>query len=148
VTGDGLPHLISIAGSLGVIPGQANRQILSPGVFFPFIKSNIVRTGDINGDGLPDILVSACNPGVPCNTGNDEILLNRGGGVFSAPIDVPQGMRLGDMNGDGLADLVGCSGTRVQIWPGDGSGTFNSGPITIPIGTSCPTDVQIVDLDH
>jgi hypothetical protein len=148
VIGDGLPDLITIAGSLGIIPGQANRQIQSPGVFFPLIKSNIVRTGDINGDGLPDLLVSACNPGVPCNTGNDEILLNRGGGVFSAPIDVPQGMRLGDMHGDGLADLVGCSGTSVQIWPGDGSGTFNSAPINIPIGTSCPTDVQIVDLDH
>jgi hypothetical protein len=145
VTGDGLTDLITIGGSLTIIPGQRNRNISSPTVLFPFTIPNVVRTGDINGDGLPDILAS-CGPF--CSLTSAEVFLNLGGGVFSAPIEVPKAMRLADLDGDGRADLVGCSGTSVQIWPGDGSGSFTSAPISVPIGTNCPSDVQIADLDR
>jgi photosystem II stability/assembly factor-like uncharacterized protein len=150
VTGDGLSDLITIGGSLTIIPGQRNRLIASPTVLFPFTSPNVIRTGDTNGDGLPDIFISPgiCPIGIDCNVTGGEVFLNQGGGVFSAPIDVPRGMRLADLNGDGLADLIGCSGTNVLIWQGDGSGAFHSAPISVPIGTSCPSDVQIVDMDR
>jgi hypothetical protein len=150
VTGDGLPDLITIGGSLTILPGQRNHQLASPTILFPFILPNVVRTGDVNGDGLPDILISPgiCPFGIDCSVAGDEVFLNQGGGLFSAPIDVPRGMRLADLDGDGFAELIGCSGTSVLIWPGDGSGSFHSAPISVPIGTSCPSDVQIVDLDR
>jgi hypothetical protein len=150
INADGLADLITIGGSLSIISGQRNRLIGSPTVLFPFTRPDLVRAGDINGDGLPDILVEAsrCFAGVDCATSGGEVFLNQGGGAFSAPIDVPVAMRLADLNGDGFADLIGCSGTNVQIWPGDGSGAFHSSPINVPIGTSCPSDVQVLDLDR
>jgi hypothetical protein len=150
VTGDGIADLITIGGSLTIIPGRQNRLIASPTVLFPFTSPNVVRTGDIDGDGLPDIFISPglCPFGLDCNVTGGEVFLNRGGGVFSPPIDVPRGMRLADLNSDGFADLVGCSGSNALVWPGDGSGTFRSAPISVPIGVSCPNDVQIVDMDR
>ena len=136
LTGDNIPDLIAFGNSLSIIPGDPNRKIASPSILRENGAGGTISTADVNGDGLPDIYRGG------------EVFLNRGNGVFSAPILAPGALRIGDLNGDGLADLVGCTGNSVQIWPGDGSGTFSSSPMNIPIGVPCPSDVKIVDLDR
>jgi hypothetical protein len=136
LTGDNIPDLIAFGNSLSIIPGDPNRKIASPPILTENGAGGIISTADVNGDGLPDIYRGG------------EVFLNRGKGVFSAPILAPGGLRIGDLNGDGLADLVGCMGNSIQIWPGDGSGTFSSSSLNIPIGVPCPSDVKIVDLDR
>ena len=136
LTGDNIPDLIAFGNSLSIIPGDPNRKIASPPILTENGAGGTISTADVNGDGLPDIYRGG------------EVFLNRGNGAFSAPILAPGGLRIADLNGDGLADLVGCTGNSIQIWPGDGSGTFSSSPMNIPIGVPCPSDVKIVDLDR
>jgi RHS repeat-associated protein len=82
---------------------------------------------DLDGDGLPDILV----------TEGDAILWypSRGAEGFGAPVSVAPGPRLvfgsdreclflADMDGDGLVDLVRVRGGEVCHWPNLGHGQF------------------------
>ena len=74
-----------------------------------------VAIGDINGDGLADLLSAntAGNYPVCCNPGGDTIslLLNAGGGTFAAPQTytvgtTPFALSTGDLDGDGDLDVA------------------------------------------
>ncbi len=102
--------------------------------------------GDVNGDGIPDIVApypgdGICNATV--NTGSGYyVLFGKGSGSFAAPVFHAYGTELYsasivDMNGDGKVDLVVddtpfyVSGNfSVDLLPGNGDGTFGDG-ITI-----------------
>ncbi|HUB09239.1 MAG TPA: FG-GAP-like repeat-containing protein [Myxococcales bacterium] len=70
--------------------------------------------GDVNGDGVPDILVTLAD--FTTETGDDsvEYLINQGNGTFAPPVSVPAAgsgfspasIVLHDLNGDGLPDLA------------------------------------------
>jgi len=101
-----------------------------------------IRLADFNGDSKPDIVV--INAG---GWGTVSVLLNLGGGNFSAPISTSTGgsgaiaITSGDFNHDGKADLavVNNVSNNVSILLGNGDGTFrldsyasvHTGPVAI-----------------
>jgi hypothetical protein len=100
---------------------------------------NDVEIADLNGDGLPDLIVAD-------NTGKVTYLLQNPGspGTFQAPVSLPIANRgisvaAGDLNGDGLPDLA--------VTSFDGSG--ENGLVTIYFqdpshpGTFLPTPTTI-----
>ena len=101
-----------------------------------------VITGDLNGDGAADIVV----------TGNGTHLF-LSDGAASGPAFTAAGVlggstssaALGDLDGDGDPDLVtGGGGTNVTIWKNDGSAGFTGTAIT---GTNYKNTVRLGDLD-
>lgn len=95
-----------------------------------------VATGDVNGDGNPDLVVSG---GYYNGDQRDLwVQLGRGDGSFAAPqvTMVPMAARpgvlkLGDVNGDGRDDLIADrggsaygGGTRAAVFVADAGGTF------------------------
>lgn len=84
---------------------------------------------DLNGDGSPD--VAAVLPG----DSTIGILLNQGDGTFvrgrTIPDGTPHAIVAADFNHDGKMDLavlgtdVGVQGANVEIFPGNGDGTFS-----------------------
>lgn len=110
-----------------------------------------------------DISAAALNPGaLPSlfrSSGNMEdgafsnlpgsLLINQGGGVFSAPTPAPGGGRiLVDVDGDGFADLVGTDPEGdLMVWKGLGGGQFAS-PTTIRVSPGFANfHLVVADLD-
>ncbi|MBC8156339.1 MAG: T9SS type A sorting domain-containing protein, partial [Bacteroidetes bacterium] len=87
-----------------------------------------VATGDVNGDGLPDLVTA---------NGNDDtvsILLNTGSGRFGPATNFgakgsPFSLAVVDFNGDGHLDLAvaGINFSLVSLLLGDGTGRFVGG---------------------
>src|SRR4029453_17895996 len=115
----------------------------------------IEAVGDVNGDGVPDILDAHANggdDGVAEDEARIRVLLGRrrpdlGPGVSNYGADPSLGSSLGpsrdmmrrsnwgdttptpalaDMNGDGLADLVIVGPSNIEYWPGNGRGGFTA----------------------
>lgn len=97
----------------------------------------VMAVGDINGDGLMDIV---CAPSLNAAVNPDTRLftyLNQGGGVFAdaayltavvvAPFRVQDDLALGDLDGDGDLDIVAVGETmKAQVYLNDGSGQFEA----------------------
>ena len=93
-----------------------------------------VLTGDFNGDGIPDILLTSSN------AGTYSVLLGKGDGTFttktySAPMSDNELVALGDFNGDGKLDFVVQAGGKLAVYLGNGDGTFTAGQV-VPTLTS------------
>lgn len=114
-------------------------RILMAGIGFAApITSNIATlnfpvattaVGDLNGDGIPDLLVARDNLEV-------QVYLGTSTGVLNPSIIVATGgnaIALGDFNNDGNLDLA----TNNGILPGVGDGTFGSTitGFTLPVNT-------------
>jgi hypothetical protein len=77
----------------------------------PGMGSDVVRAGDLNGDGKADLVAQG------------STLLNKGDGTFAAPVPYNAAyltFGLGDVTGDGTLDIV----EPLQFLPGNGDGTF------------------------
>lgn len=100
----------------------------------------VLATGDVNGDGLPDIVAPMPEENVVV------ALMNNGDGTFSprrtfVRFQTPRAVALADFNGDGKEDLA-VSGTDVDganvvsIYFGNGDGTFNQTPQSYGIASA------------
>jgi uncharacterized protein (TIGR03437 family) len=137
VDGDGIPDLLSVAfGDLSVLKGAGD------GTFQPIFASaltagtlNQVLAADFNHDGKLDLAIVGYEV---------DILLGKGDGTFSPPVKITASPGLatiatGDFNGDGKLDFalvlanVGTGISSVQIFTGNGDGTFTAGA-TYPAG--------------
>lgn len=101
-------------------PGPQNPPLSVPAIF--------VTVGDLNGDGIPDLVTMGSNV--------ISVLLGNGDGSFqdavvTQPPFAVQAIGVGDFNGDGKLDLA-TAGTfgasnSVNILLGNGDGTFSYG---------------------
>jgi len=109
-----------------------------------------LATGDINGDGFPDIVVASHFGGV-------QTLLSDGQGGFTEKIlrrdDGHVAAQLADVNGDGQLDLIllGYRNAGIEVYFGDGTGNWTlhaALPESRP-GQIMPGRALVVgDLDH
>ncbi len=131
------------AGRLPVGRSQTKRQGAhpmdsNPPLFLPPVSYNSgpggamsVAVGDLNLDGIPDLVVANQSPGTV------SVLLGNGDGTFRAAVTYDSGAGAGgisesvaiaDLNGDGKPDLVvgsdTSSGNAVGVLLGNGDGTF------------------------
>jgi Bacterial Ig-like domain (group 3)/FG-GAP-like repeat len=126
-----------MTGSVSVLLGNGDGTLRPPVAYPTGGNAFSVESGDINGDGKPDLVVA--------NTSNSAgVLLGNGDGTFKSVTTFTtstsgnSGVFLGDFNGDSRPDLVavtaicgsaGCD-TLVTILLGNGDGTFQS-----PVGS-------------
>jgi FG-GAP-like repeat len=109
-----------------------------------------LATGDINQDGLPDIVAASHFGGV-------QTLLSDGRGGFSETImrgkDGYVSAQLADLNGDGELDLIllGFEKAGIEIYFGDGTGRWQlhtTLPQPPPGQTMPGRDLTVGDLNH
>lgn len=161
--GDGLPDALRAGASFDVFFSERDgrdawkfmastrRESLTefPNVSFSDPR---VRTADLTGDGMQDILV--------VHDGAIDVWPNRGHGTWASrqtlPISprLPQGfdpklLIVGDVDGDGLADLVLADGNGVRVWINQSGNRFVEYPMQIT-GTPVPnstTALRLIDLN-
>ncbi|RNJ42300.1 hypothetical protein DNR46_28165, partial [Mesorhizobium japonicum] len=135
--------------SVGVLLGNGN------GTFQPLISSAIPGTsdsehfglavGDINGDGLADVVMSSLS------NNSLEIMLGDGQGHFQIKQIIPynttggsyaSGVALGDFNHDGKLDLaVADYSGGIKLYQNDGTGNFTFAQTIVPVsGPAAPAN--------
>jgi hypothetical protein len=120
------------------------------------MQPSSVAVGDLNGDGIPDLVVAhfVTNDVL----GQISVLLGDGHGTFKAAVNYddfgyfPSAVAIGDFNGDGAPDLVVADyglGTvddgNVSIFVGNGDGTFQAA-VAYAAGTH-PESVAVGDFN-
>jgi hypothetical protein len=125
---------------------------------FPQLSSKIspnisaVAVADMNGDGLPDVVISAFD--------GFHVLLNPGAGVVpfndkgAVPLyGVPDNVitnaakiDIADLNNDGFLDVAAAIGGIVYIFPGDGHGGLSTPVQGFASGTDS-TQVKAIDVN-
>jgi hypothetical protein len=108
-----------------------------------------VDTGDINGDGWPDI-VFACYRNY--DPEDSFIFLNQGGGSFNYAPDITfadtnfHKLAIGDLNGDGYNDVVFAQDLGAVVYFSSSTGPDQTADILFDLGTGI-SDIVVDDLD-
>ncbi len=122
LNGDGRPDVVttSLGGQVSVLLNTGSRTFAPWAVYtiggtdYPNLYG--LAVGDVNGDGIPDLLVTYQSPGPNGTPGTASVLLNKGNGTFYHALDVvtspgPRSVGIADFNGDGMRDFVTANGT-------------------------------------
>ncbi len=161
LNGDGIPDVIAASpnpfpGQLDVLLGNGDGTFTVAGTYaLPFFASS-AAIADVNGDGIPDIVV--IGPGFHASGNTVDVLLGNGDGTFQAPQSFtvasgPTFVTVADLNGDGHPDLVvasprssvGNNGRMISVLLGNGDGSFQPA-VNYTVGVG-PTAIAVGDLN-
>ncbi len=145
---DGWKDLALIGSSgIGVLLNNGNgtfQFLRSIGISF----SNVLATGDFNGDGRVDLIFTTKTPDAVI------VLLGKGDGTFQTPISSttkighpgsgPYGISVGDFDGDGKLD-VAISDEYLKVLKGNGDGTFGT-PSSLQLRNTS-VDLKVADFN-
>jgi hypothetical protein len=164
VNGDGRPDIVAtsvcsqsnncVNGVVGVLLGNGNGTFKPPVTYSSNgYGASSVAIGDLNGDGIPDLVVdNICKTSAGCTQGGVDLLLGNGGGTFQTPLvyssdgNNASSVALGDLNGDGKLDILtanncstksDCDGTIVVL--------LNSTSITTTTALSSSNDPSFIN---
>lgn len=157
INNDGILDLIeSSSNGIFVLIGQANGSFLPATQYLTGLSSVDVTIADFDGDSITDMVSST-----HINTLNSELsfLKGNGNGTFASPISIfsmtyPEnfiaGISSDDVDYDGIKDLIvvnsGNSINRIEIYSGNGNGTFNS-PVFYATSHN-PYYIYLTDFDN
>ncbi len=124
-------------GSIGDLSGDPLTQsgfpvsFQDPTLFATRVNSVKGVLADVNGDGIPDLVV--CYPGT-ASTGSINVLLGNGNGTFQEPLSFASGggtyaVAVTDLTGDGKQDIVVANFggiDTISVLMGNGNGTFQN----------------------
>ena len=140
LNGDGIPDIVGTSSLVGndpgrifVVLGTVDRKFEKATHFRSggYVASGIA-VGDLNHDGVADIVVANEGTQQGGDYGSVAVLLGKGDGTFAKPVlyhagKVPHSVVLGDFNGDGNLDVaVGSQSKQIHVLLGNGDGTFGA----------------------
>jgi FG-GAP-like repeat len=118
-------YTANASGPVGVLPGHGDgtfgTAIISAGVNSPFG----IGAADFNGDGKLDLVISGTD--FSNFTEQTYLLSGNGDGTFQAPVIVAPGdeaLSVQDLNGDGKPDVIIWASPFIEVFLGNGNGTF------------------------
>jgi hypothetical protein len=142
---------LALAGHISATHAQTTTKLgpvpqFLKSVVYPVPGVTSAGLGDVNGDGILDIVTANGFPGNEFVTGGQgvSILLGNGDGTFKPARTIlatgnPSSIVIGDFNGDGKPDIIiafnsefGFGVTTLSILRGNGDGTFQA-PSAIPL---------------
>ena len=139
LNGDGYPDVVAYGAGVDIYLNDGGGRLFLAGTIAPRHElaqsaGNSIAIGDLNGDGLPDLVLgeewwTSSNPEVV----GAEVAFGTGSGAFSTPVSFPgitYPLLIGDLNQDGLADIVaattdgGYAGGQLAVLLNQGDGGF------------------------
>ena len=145
---------------IGVLLGKGNGSFQTAVVYSSGgIFADAIAIADVNGDGIPDLVVADCGANTQnnCAGGSVGVLLGVGNGTFGTAIVTslsPSGassVAVADVNGDGKPDVIVGTGSDtaglVGVLLGKGDGTFQP-EVTYSSGGLSPLAVAVAELGN
>ncbi len=134
--------------SISVLIGNSNGSFKAYTSYASDNGNRSLDLADLNQDGVLDVVTANYNPGtIGVLFGNRDgsflapTLINSFGGASGANI-----IALKDMNQDGIVDLINLGASTVELYLGNGDGSFRRGT-SFAVGTD-PAGVTIADFNN